>query len=88
MRKPQDIQVIVHYPTTYYGMISFIKRIVYADPDLLYERIKKSKHTKAKKAELMALAREEARTYARDDLVFYRIAAKASEDKEKIIHVP
>lgn len=44
MRKLQDIQVIVHYPTTYFGMISFMKRIVYADPDLLYEKIKKSKH--------------------------------------------
>lgn len=88
MRKPQDIHVIVHYPTTYYGMLSYVRRVVYADPDLLYERIRKSKYSKAKKTELMALAREEAQTYSRDDLVFYRLAAKASEDKEKIIHVP
>lgn len=34
MRKPQDIHVIVHYPTTYYGMLSYVRRVVYADPDL------------------------------------------------------
>ena len=46
MRKPQEINVIVHYPATLCGMVSFVKQVVYANPNLLYDRIKKKRMKK------------------------------------------
>lgn len=87
MRKLQGINIIVHYPTTFYGVMSHIKHVVYANPDLVYDRIRKAKLTKEKKAALLELAREEAWEYARSDLLPYQLAATSHENQEDN-HVP
>ena len=87
MRKPQEINVIVHYPATLCGMVSFVKQVVYANPNLLYDRIKKKRMPKEEKGILLMMAREEERKYSRNDLLFYQLAA-AQNDKADKLHVP
>ena len=88
MRKPQKIEVVVHYPTTFYGMTSFAKQVVYANPDLLYDRIKKMKLPKDEKDILLAMAKEKERVYSRSDLLFYQLAAFHKNNEEGSADVP
>jgi len=63
MRKPQEIGVILHCPKTEYGWHSLMMRIVFANPDLVYDRIKALKVSKKKKDELLKIARTQAEMY-------------------------
>ena len=79
--------MIVHYPATLCGMVSFVKQVVYANPNLLYGIINKKRMPKEEKGILLMMAREEERKYSRNDLLFYQLAA-AQNDKEDKLHVP
>ena len=79
--------MIVHYPATLCGMVSFVKQVVYANPNLLYDRIKKKRMPKEEKGILLMMAREEERKYSRNDLLFYQLAA-AQNDTEDKLHGP
>lgn len=80
MCKPHEIGVIVHYPATFLGLVSFIKQAVYVDPGVVFDRIKSSKLPKDKKEELLALAQEEAKKYSQNDLIFYLRAPMPNND--------
>jgi len=80
MRKPREFEVIVHYPTTLLGYVFLVKQAVYADPGLVFEKIRGSKLPKDKKAELLALAEKEAEKYSHNDLVFYLRAPMPHKD--------
>lgn len=87
MRKPQEMNVIVHYPTTISGMVSLVKKVVYANPELLYDKIKRTKLPKDEKDILLAMVKEQERVYSRSDLLFYQLAA-GHKNKEVSADVP
>lgn len=72
MRKPQEINVIIHYPTTLYGTISFAMRLAYSEPERVYDRIKHLKMSSQQKAELLSSARKKAQEYRIPDYEFYK----------------
>ena len=72
MRKKQEIKVIVHYPKTTLGWYRWMMRIVYADPDMVYDYIKKQKLPPKEREELLKLARSQAELFHCCELDMYR----------------
>lgn len=80
MRKPQEIKVVVHYPRTEYGWYSLMMRIVFSNPDLVYDRIKALKVTKKKKDELLKIARTQTEMYHDCGLNSYKRHRAANDE--------
>ena len=72
MRKKQEIKVIVHYPKTTLGWYRWMMRIVYADPNMVYDYIKKQKLPPKEREELLNLARSQAELFHCSELDMYR----------------
>jgi len=65
-RRAQEINVIIHYPTTYYGWLDLMRRIASIDPDRLYDAIKRAKCSSKNKALLLLQAQEYVDSYQKD----------------------
>jgi len=65
-RQSQEINIIVHYPTTCYGWLDLMWRLACIEPDRLYDAIKRAKCSKANKALLLQRAQEHVDRYQKD----------------------
>lgn len=73
-RRVREINVIILYPTTYYGWLDLMRRIASIDPDRLYDAIKIARCSSQNKALLLQQAQEYVDRYQKD--VYYSYERK------------
>lgn len=81
-RRAQEINVIVHYPTTYYGWLELMRRIASIDPERLYAAIKNAKCSRKNKDLLLQQAHEYVKKYQEDAFRSYERRNAFGKDGE------